>query len=178
MYFILPLSPEPWVVPPMSPGRVHGKLIVKAGRDEQLASFQDAVREVLARWLIDHPQWDEFFPMEGVDVKLTFYLWRTMSEYKTSKDLTHSRHQADATNMQKGLEDALQGILFVNDKQVQDVRTVIVEQSPETEPGIAIEIEPFTGAVVPEYLLNEVKMAQQQAHTVSSDNEWNGPGTF
>lgn len=74
-------------------------------------------------------------------IKLTFYFFRQQAKYLDTNDKVRQRNQADATNMQKGLEDALQGILFDNDKSVSDIRSVIVSQGPYVEPCIIIKAE-------------------------------------
>lgn len=156
----------------MSPGRRNGKLYVQVGRDEQLASYQESVREVMTNWFVDHPEWDEFFPMT-CEVVITFYFWRTLSEYTTSSDQKHSRHYADATNMAKATEDALQGILYENDRQVRDMRGVIMEQATDTKGCIVIEIEPFIEP--PDLRKYASAIREAQSATPQSDNNWTGP---
>lgn len=124
-WFFLSIQPEPWRVPPMSPGRKGGKLFVTSGSDEQLVTYQEGVKD-LVRAHDDVRKW------EG-RLKLTFYYRRQLG-----KGIAH----ADVTNMNKALEDALQGVLYENDRTVKDVRGVEIEQSTDvTDPYVIVHIE-------------------------------------
>jgi hypothetical protein len=126
---MLPIQPEPWRVPPHGIGRKNGGLFVTSGSDEQLVTYQHAVRDLL---------WDKYGPTEDLladtsPVKLTFYYVRQLGK---------GIHAADATNLNKALEDALQGVLYENDRIVLDVRGVIIAQHVEaTAPYVVIHIE-------------------------------------
>lgn len=130
-WFALRINPEPWRVGPVTPGRRGGKIFATIGRDQQLAAFQDAVAEELgtSNYLVVGP------------VKLRFWFWRNRAEYTTQNARQHRKHDADVTNLQKAMEDALQSILFENDKQVNDVQSVLVHQGPDIEPLIIFSIE-------------------------------------
>lgn len=133
-WYVLELNAEPWALGPLSVGRKNGGVFPMIGQNSQLKAFQEAVKEVLGiRAYKEGP------------LKLTFYFWRDRAEYTTPNQRQHRKHQADATNLQKATEDALQGVLFENDKDVQDVRTVIVEQGPGVMPRIIVKIEPYMG---------------------------------
>lgn len=133
-WYVLPLNAEQWAIGPLDLGRRGGKVYPKIGPNLQLVGFQNAVREVLAG--------EEQLP-DG-QYSLTFYIWRSRDSYEgQTRRVTKS--QVDATNIQKGLEDALQGTLFGNDRDVRDVRTVVVEQSADTVPRIVIRAEVWGG---------------------------------
>jgi hypothetical protein len=70
--------------------------------------------------------------------KFTFYFFRRIDKYVDMGDHIRSRNAVDATNLQKGLEDALQGILFENDREVVDIRSVIVQQGHDVNPPFVI----------------------------------------
>lgn len=129
--YAVPVNPEPWRVPPMSPGRIGRKLIVRAGRDLQSHTFKEAVRESLEE------QGAEMLP---APYELHFHFYRQQAAYETEKGGSHQKHVADATNMQKLVEDALQGVLIDNDRNVRHVSSQIVEQGPHVEPRIVIFI--------------------------------------
>jgi Holliday junction resolvase RusA-like endonuclease len=130
-WFVLDVNPEPWAIGPVGYSRRGGKMSAYVGRNQQLDAYKEAVREALGN---DHVM------IEG-KVKLRFYFWRNRAEYTTPQSRTHRKHEADATNMQKATEDALQGILFKNDKDVNDVQSIIVEQGGEVEGRIVIMVE-------------------------------------
>ena len=122
-WFVLDVNPYPWKVPPFSVGRAGARMFVKAGRDDGLHTYKEAIREQLERLdpvMIEGP------------VDLQFWFWRNIIKRGRSRD-----HVADATNMQKSTEDALQGILFENDSSVARVQSEIVAQGPSM-PGIVV----------------------------------------
>lgn len=129
-WIVLHLNPEPWAVGPVQVGRSAGKMHGTIGRNAQLAAFQEAVREELGEQPL----------LEG-KVALELYFWRRRDAYKTDNEKMHRKHEADLTNLQKATEDALQGVLFANDRDVAAVRAVMVEQGPEVESKIVIGIE-------------------------------------
>lgn len=132
--FCIFTNPEPWRVPPMSPGRNKktGKLIVASGRDELVASYQEEVREELLRqgaYLMDP------------GYKVEFYFHRIKERVNTGSGRKNTRNRADATNMQKALEDALQGTVIHNDVDVLDIHSrIIPSDSMSSEPFIFIKV--------------------------------------
>lgn len=131
--FYIFTNPEPWRVPPMHPGwsKQSGKMIVKAGADTMLKAYQEEVQDVLRA---------QGAYMMKPNYRLTFFFHRT-SESETSPRAGR-RSRSDATNMQKALEDALQGVVIENDRDVIDVRSCIIKpDSIITEPFIAMRVE-------------------------------------
>lgn len=139
-YIIDGVNPEPWAASQASVGRKNGKSFVHFHKPEQLRQYQESVRELFPE---QNPQAVKY---EG-DIELTFYFWRQRSTYEMSEGKsTRQSAQADATNLQKALEDALQGILYDNDRDIRSIRSVLVEQAPKTEPVILICIGRYNGA--------------------------------
>ena len=132
-WFVLDVNPEPWAIGPVGYSRRGGKMSAYVGRNQQLHSYQEAVREALGTGheMIDGP------------FQLYFWFWRRRDEYKTPQSRTHRKHEADATNLQKATEDALQGVLFKNDKDTRIIRSVMVEQGPDVEGKIVFQIKPI-----------------------------------
>lgn len=130
-WYVLKVNPEPWAVGEAGVGKKGGKFFARVSPSAGLVAYQNAVREELSG----------VEKLPNGEYKLTFFLWRQQSQYISASDKRVTKHVADATNMQKGLEDALQGILFDNDRNVQDIRTVIIGQSPEVEPLVIIKAE-------------------------------------
>ncbi len=132
-WFHLPLNPEPWRVGPVGTGRRGGGLYAYVGRDQQLHAFESAVAESAQATWGDRP------PLEG-NVRLEIFLWRQRSDYVTPNQKKHRKHEADATNMLKAIEDGLQGVVFSNDRDNLDVRCVIMEQSAAAVPQILVRV--------------------------------------
>lgn len=167
-YFVLRLNPEPWAVGSVTGGRQNGKIIGRVSPNPNLVAFQSAVKEEL--------EGEE--PLPDGEYKLTFYFWRELVAYLDAADHKRHRNQADATNMQKGLEDALQGVLFDNDRHVRDIRSVIAVQNRNVDPCIVIKAELFK----PAPMLSEIAALPTWVHqlrkgptSVPSDNVWRGP---
>lgn len=134
-YVLHGINPEPWRVGPASAARnSRGKWFARIAPDAQLVAFQKAVKEIL-----EHVSEQ----VEG-EIELRFYFWRKLDEYKT-ETRDSARHIADATNMQKATEDALQGVLMDNDRAVKRVQSTIVEQSTDTTPRIVVCITKWDG---------------------------------
>lgn len=136
-WFALWINPEPWAVGDIDIGRnKSGKMFPRVAPNHQLVAFQQAVKEELTN--------EEAFP-EDIKYCLTFYFWRRLDRYVDVSDRKRSAHVADATNLQKGLEDALQGVLFKNDRDVTDIRSILVEQSESTHGRIIIRASESRG---------------------------------
>lgn len=148
---VLNVNPEPWVVPQFSVGKNKktGKAIAIAGKNLQLAAFQDAVKEAVGD------------PEELItgELRLTFYFWRRLEVYQgIGRKVT--KNPVDATNMQKSTEDALQGVYFGNDRQVRDVRSVIVEQATDISARIVLHVENwylFNPDEIPSHIWAEIE---------------------
>jgi len=127
-YFVLDINPEPWAVGPAGVARKNGKLIPYIGPNKQLQAYQNAIKELIG----EQPKF-----IDG-KILLRFYFWRNRAEYETPQARTHRKHEADTTNLQKATEDALQGILFKNDKDVVDIHSKMVAQGPDVRGKIVI----------------------------------------
>lgn len=132
LYVIHGLNPEPWTSPDGSIARKNGKLYVQMHKSQTLDAFQNALIEEMRRF----PKLDL---MEG-DVELALFLWRDLPVYTAESGRQVRRHRADATNLQKAIEDALQGLVYKNDSQVVHAETWIMEQHGDVEPVIIIEV--------------------------------------
>jgi len=132
-WYTLALNPEPWAIGPVGYRRSGGKMSAYVGRNAQLDAYKEAVREEIGPG--PHPV------IEG-KVKLVLLFWRNRAEYKTAQSRTHRKHEADLTNMVKATEDALQGLLFVNDRDNNEIQAGIIEQGPDVNPCIIIGVGP------------------------------------
>ena len=130
-HLYLDVNPKPWAVGPLALGRRGGKMFPKMERNASVFAFKEAVREEVEGLRVD------MLP-EGSRYILEFYFWRRLESYIGESGRKATAHVADATNLQKSTEDALQGLLFANDRDVQVVKSTIVEQGPDVIPGIGI----------------------------------------
>lgn len=167
-WFCIGINPEPWAVGPLQVGRRNGAVFPTMGRHAGLAAYQEAIREELG---------DGFKPLEGRQ-QVRFYFWRNQPTYTTESGRQHQKHVADATNMQKALEDALQGVLFVNDRDTWDIRSIIVDQGPGVIGKVLFSIEPLppgrsNALMVPPECLSIIQQVDAELTTkVVEDNSW------
>ena len=136
---ITDVNPTPWMAPDLAIGRGNGgKTYPMAYSPAAMRAYQDAIKESFDQAYPDH----EAFP-KGTPLIVAFYFWRKLDTYKTKTGRNQTAKRADATNMTKSTEDALQGRLYVND--VDNVATVgfVVEQSTDTEPAVMVHVGRF-----------------------------------
>jgi Holliday junction resolvase RusA-like endonuclease len=145
---VLEINPVPWSVGPVGTARKGGKMYAYVGRNSELYAYQQAVREILS----------EVEQFKG-EVELSLFFWRQMEPYRSIQARTVRKHQADVTNLQKALEDALQGVLIENDKNVRAVHSYIVAQDHDTSPLVVVCVAPWVGfdpGLLPEPVWSEV----------------------
>lgn len=162
----VPVNPEPWAIGDVSVGKRGGKIFPRVSPNGQLVAFQEAVRsELNGREALPPGEYD-----------LYFYFWRRLDDYETESGRRHRKHYADATNMQKATEDALQGVLIDNDRNVRKVGSEIVEQGPDVTPAIVIRAEMYAGltpheeSAIPESIW--AQMALDSQPKFDFDNSW------
>lgn len=169
-WFVLAINPEPWAVGPAGVARKNGKLVPYIGRNQQLAEYQEAIREAIGP--IDESE------IIKSRIRLVMFFWRHRADWQTPQARRARKNEADDTNMLKATEDALQGLLFINDKDTNDIRGVIVEQGPDVVGKIVLGIEasapiPLAISEIPPNIwdlamgLNSIPKA--------TNNEWRGP---
>lgn len=165
-WFQLHVNPEPWAVGPVSIGRRNGKMIPMIGRNQQMEAYKEAIKEELGTQE----------PLPG-KYRLDFFFWRRL-DVASSGD--RRQHQADGTNMAKATEDALQGVLIGNDRDVISASWTIVSQGADIAPGVLVRLEwglnPLESVRhLPKQLFDEV-MGYRHLHLVTpitqSDNSW------
>lgn len=127
----MPLNPEPWAVGLAHVVRTGGAPKARIAPDPTLQTYQNAVKDELRL------QGVELLPG---DYSLYFSFSRQLASYTNGSGHTSTRNAADATNMQKATEDALQGVLIHNDRDVVRVGSVIVEQGALVNPYVIIQI--------------------------------------
>lgn len=134
-YLVTGINPEPWVASEANVGKKGGKSFVHFHKPSQLRNYQEALAE-------EFPSQNPTAVLMEGDLQVTFCFWRRL-EVGELDGRKRRAHIADATNLLKATEDALQGILYKNDRNNRSVTSVIVAQGPEVEPAILISIMPF-----------------------------------
>lgn len=177
-WFYIDINPEPWAIGPIGIGKKNGKFFPYVGPNEQLVTYQEAIKEYFQEL---NPEFMYPKDKEGRQYILNLYFWRRLDKYITASGVTKYKNSADATNLGKSTEDALQGILFINDRFVRRITSTIVEQDVETLPGVAICIESFSNNLnneLPVLVKQERRMSYIKSITEKSSlntNVWTGP---
>lgn len=143
------INPEPWTAPSAVRGK-GGKIVaIKGGKNE---AFQKALAESFQELRVQ--------PIPaGQEVSVAFYFWRSSEE----------GNRADATNLLKAAEDALQGHLYANDRNNRQVSACIVAQGPDVEPRILIHIETFRTPELPAAESPPVKLPTVDASSPATE---------
>lgn len=165
-WYVLMINPEPWAIGPVGYSRRGGKMSAYVGRNAQLDAYKEAVREEIAD---QNPE-----KMIGY-VDITFWFWRNRATYLTQKAVQHRKHEADATNMLKATEDALQGILYDNDKDNRTVKAVVMAQDAGIHPRIVVRVrqhQPVDMTYFPDEVV--MKMMRGMLDVQPSSQEWTG----
>jgi Holliday junction resolvase RusA-like endonuclease len=135
-WYQLHVNPEPWAVGPLSIGKRNGRPTATMGRNQQLDAYKHAIREELETTLPNNQTYI-LPPYYSLDM----FFWRNRAEYTTPQARTHRKHEADVTNLQKATEDALQGILIGNDRDVIRIASYMMDQGPDVTGGVLLRIE-------------------------------------
>ena len=159
IYVALPgINPVPWKAPLANWSQRQFY------KPDEVMAFQEAVREEVQTKLTDGRYEAEVFKYLVGPLTLRFWFWRRLDLGVSAHTKARRRgHQSDTTNMQKALEDALHGVVFDNDREVKDIRSVTVDQGPDVRPGIVIGVDVYYGAelLIPSHILNELLAVPQ-----------------
>jgi Holliday junction resolvase RusA-like endonuclease len=150
------LNPEPWTEG--SPGfGFKGKqrypVLVK---DKRLRDYQEGIQENIKQ---AYP--DLLMYPDGVELHLICKFWRQLDSYTSGTGRETKRKVADATNMTKAIEDALQDILYKNDRQVKHSEGEIIMEGPDVSPRILILCIERTRNPQWQQLANQLELAQK-----------------
>lgn len=138
-WFVFAINPEPWAVGDAYVIR-KGGMRAAVGPNKQLQAYQAAIREAL-----EIEKGDLVFA-KGTKLQLSCWFWRQRAEYMTSQARTARKHEIDATNALKAIEDAFQGFLYHNDKDNLRVMSTMVSQDVDIDkPKIVVKIESYIG---------------------------------
>lgn len=147
-YKVQGINPQPWEAAEGNVGKKGGKIKLHFRSPEQLRAYKEAFA---AEFVKQNPHHVQF---EG-DLEVFFAFWRQLDLAEEMEGRNHRAHHADTTNTQKATEDALQGILYTNDKSNRDVRSVFVAQGPEVNPFVLVAIGQYDTAIT--FHLEQIK---------------------
>lgn len=147
LWFDIKVQPEPWAPGPLATKRSGSKFIPFMAKNVALGAYQEAVRDALRNK-------DGVRIMEG-PLRLTVFYWRRIEKYELNSGRKSKSHDADVTNLNKALEDALHGVFYKNDVVNVIVTGVMVRQDEDTESRILIGVEEI-GKDEPYRMLNEL----------------------
>jgi Holliday junction resolvase RusA-like endonuclease len=159
VYHVTGVNPVPWKA--ASPGRGARDQKARGFSDEALTTYKKALKEEVVLQ-------NSHLKMiaTGMPVTIEFFFHRQLDQPNSK--------EADATNLQKSTEDALQGILYGNDKHNRDVRSVIVGQSADEFPHILIVVKPFDPAIA----RSEEALYPRPVYTIKSNINETGEDLF
>jgi Holliday junction resolvase RusA-like endonuclease len=164
-WFVLALTAQPWAIGPLGVGFRGKKPYAYIGPNQQLQAYQEALREEL----------DGAGVLEG-EVEVQLFIWRQLETAKNFGGRDRKAKTSDATNIQKATEDALQGILIENDRNVRRISTEIVAQDEDTKSCILVCVKPYQPLnpdVIPDPVWAEIEDAQHRPHMV--ELPWSNP---
>lgn len=143
------VNPEPWTSPSLGTKRVGRKIVPVSFKNENQRAYQEAVHELLEEALaelgIEYPVFGA-----GVDLFAEFTFWRQLDRFNVGdQGRTRVRKRPDLTNMVKATEDALQGLLYVNDQAILVQSNHLAGVGPEVEPALLVCIESLGSALPP-----------------------------
>lgn len=126
------INPEPWAASTFGITRGGGKHQFRAHKNQVLATYQKAVKDTVREKYPDHT-------LLRVPLDVEFFFWRQINKWQGESGAAQNQY-ADATNLQKALEDALEKVVYTNDRLVKRVRSWVVEQDEHTTPMIIARV--------------------------------------
>lgn len=133
-WFVLPgINPVPWTSPELAIAKKDGKPYPVAYAAEPMKDYKRAIADAMRR------RYPDIDPIED-EVGLRLFFYRRIEELKRHGSRSSRSNFADATNLQKSTEDALQGVLFVNDSQVVNATSWVMAQHDGVEPCVIINL--------------------------------------
>lgn len=125
------VNPEPWAMGPANVRRKGKGHYVQFGANGVLETYQNAIKDHLKQSgaVVHEPGYS-----------LRIWIARQIVQYKSTAGRNVTRNEADGTNILKGTEDALQGILISNDRRCLQGHWLMMGQDKDVIPLILIEL--------------------------------------
>lgn len=133
MYYLIEgVNPVPWQAPKLGMGRKGGRQYPMSYPVDEMIVYKAAIKEYIEqKYAMEGP------PVVRENMLVCFWYWRSLNFGG------QRRNRCDVTNLNKCLEDALQDVLFGNDRDNRIVLGVMMRQEPSIEPHIVIQVEPI-----------------------------------
>lgn len=134
-WYVIPgINPTPWTSPTVSVGRKNGKPYPQVYSSAELKNYKTAIADEVRERYPDAEVIED-------EIALRLFFWRRVELLDRGGGKARRRgNVADATNMQKATEDALQGVLFKNDRQVVHAESWVMAQHDAVEPLVVVEV--------------------------------------
>jgi Holliday junction resolvase RusA-like endonuclease len=155
-YAIEGINPEPWEASQAAIARNNGKPFIQFYKPKQLVAYQEAIKEGFPS---QNPDAVMYPPDAELDVR--FYFWRELAPIEVLVGKKRRTNVADGTNLQKALEDALQGLLFKNDRHNKRVWSEVVQQGQEITPFILIRIDWYVPHILPIIMRGQLEVGSE-----------------
>lgn len=135
-------NPVPWTVGTLGTGRKGGKVYPTIAKAGPLVAFQTGVHEDVSDFFSE-----DAVPLhkKGTLLQVEFYFWRQLETIQIKGGRKRKARRADATNCSKALEDAMQAVIYHNDVDNVAPLPFMIEQTPDTEPGLIVVSRRWTG---------------------------------
>jgi Holliday junction resolvase RusA-like endonuclease len=131
-YHCAGINPVPWQTGVPFVVRSKGRVFAKMAPAGKLIDYQEAFREEFKNQNPD-------IGLHYSELEVEFYFWRN----RAGRD-----SHADTSNLTKATEDALQGILYVNDASNRHVSSVLVEEGPKVKPYVIVRIREYVPGTI------------------------------
>jgi hypothetical protein len=163
---VLGINPEPWAVGSSFATRRNGGIHSGISPNAKLVAYQRALQEELKS--------RDYTPIINESIRLTLQMLfvRQVDSYKTAGGVNKTGNYADATNLGKSTEDAMQGILFPNDRQMAWTFPIIVEQGLSAESFIAFRIAPYEDTAHWKDFVSHLRNKQKIIDDTHEDHLW------
>lgn len=153
------INPVPWKSPHFNAIRTkNGRYISVAAKNHEVANYKEAIQDALKKASVQ---------MLAPPYDIKFWFYRQTGKHD---------NVADATNMQKATEDALQGVLIDNDRDVITIVSNVMEICSEVpEPCVVIEVSgnACRSSSPPPAVLNAIAAARAgSSRAEAADNSW------
>jgi len=167
-FLIEGINPEPWTAPGLGTKTVGRRRVPITFPNPNMKAYQEAIHETVAQALEALKTPVPLFA-KGTLLGITFYYWRQLEQFvklDTGRKVTPK--QPDVTNMNKATEDALQGLLYFNDKDNRLVTGQLVDVGPDVVPRIMILVREYDSILLDR--MSVVKYTKK--HGIQADGVW------
>lgn len=166
------INPQPWRAGKFGKKRVGGKLISILIKDEGTAAYQEGLHEAVTGALAELQVPLPVFP-KGTLLRVKFTYWYQIEQFRNlNTGRITTPKQPDTSNLTKATEDALQGLMYHNDKDNRSTWGELVYIGTE-EPRVLISVEPWDKFIQLESAMATVDWLKNDSQAiVHNKNVW------